>query len=119
MLFFAALFSVLLANPASAEFPSSTLRLTVEKPDGAYSTVRLHCDPAGGSHPDPMSACAEIAASNGDLGQLQQEPTACTMEFRPVVASARGSWAGQPVWFTREFSNPCTMAAATGSVFAF
>ena len=115
----AALFSVAFATPAFAQVPMSTLTLTLEVPEGGLSTVRLDCDPPGGSHPEPWTACDELATAGGDLAGLQDEPVACTMDFRPVTASARGVWDGEVVLWEQEFSNPCTLNAATGTVFAF
>ena len=114
-----ALLSVGFATPAGAEIPMSTVTLTIEAPQGGLSRVRLDCDPPGGSHPDSATACAEIAAAGGDLSQLEEQLVSCTMELRPVTASARGVWEGEVVLWQREYSNPCTMRAATGSVFDF
>jgi hypothetical protein len=44
---------------------------------------------------------------------------ACTMEYRPVIAVADGTWRGEPVAWEQEFSNPCTLRTSTGPVFQF
>ena len=52
-------------------------------------------------------------------GTAQQSPTSCTLEYRPVVARAHGSWHGKPVHWTQEFGNDCALRSATGAVFRF
>ena len=116
------LFSTVSAGTATADHrPSSRLSLTVEGPRGASTTVRLECRPAGGSHPTPRSACREIARAGGDFESLPGSPEmiACTMEYRPVTASARGRWNGERVRWQRQYPNPCTLLSATGVVFDF
>jgi len=100
------LFSTVSAGTATADHrPSSRLSLTVEGPRGASTTVRLECRPAGGSHPTPRSACREIARAGGDFESLPGSPEmiACTMEYRPVTASAR---AGTASGFAGSASTP-------------
>lgn len=100
--------------------PDTSLTLTVAALDGDAETVRLACEPAGGSHPNASSACAEIVAAQGDFDKLAtDEMTACTMEYQPVVAIVEGTWRGEPISWQREFSNGCTLRTATGTVFVF
>jgi hypothetical protein len=112
----ATLLSTILAGSASADRPWSRLTLTA----GA-TTVWLECHPAGGSHPDPKSACRAIRAAHGDFDSLPDSPTfvACTMEYRPVIASVRGTWHGHRVHWKHKYANPCTLRADTGVVFDF
>jgi len=102
----------------------TSLTLTVSAPDESaqvVEVVELECDPAGGSHPNAKSACVDLHMSHGDFDELaeHQEPASCTMEYRPVVAEATGTWHGEPVTWKQEFSNDCTLRTATGSVFLF
>ncbi|HEV7649118.1 MAG TPA: SSI family serine proteinase inhibitor [Actinophytocola sp.] len=117
----ATLLSTVLAGSASADRPWSMLTLTVAAPHGAGSTVHLQCHPAGGSHPNPESACRAVGTAHGDFDDLPGSPqfVACTMEYRPVTASARGSWHGRHVRWKHKFANPCTLRADTGVVFDF
>ena len=117
----ATLLATVLAGSASADHPWSALTLTVSPTHGAASTVYLRCRPAGGSHPNPEAACRAVADAHGDFDNLPHSPqfVACTMEYRPVIASARGSWHGHPVRWQHTFANPCTLRADTGVVFAF
>lgn len=99
----------------------TSLTLTISAPDGAAEMVELQCDPPGGTHPNAKSACVELHMSQGDFDELadHQEPASCTMEYRPVTAQAHGTWHGDPVHWTHDFGNACTLRTATGSVFQF
>jgi hypothetical protein len=104
--------------------PHTSLTLTLSVPEHADVSdvvVELKCDPAGGSHPNARAACEELHRSAGDFDALagHQEPMNCTMEYRPVIATAEGRWHGAPVSWSREFSNNCTLHTATGMVFLF
>jgi hypothetical protein len=105
----------------TADHRRSTLTLAVDGPHGTYTTVRLRCHPAGGSHPKPWRACGELAIAGGDFDNLPGDPAmiACTMEYRPVMATARGRWHGEHVHWQHQYPNPCTLLAATGVVFDF
>lgn len=104
---------------AVAETRPSGFTLMVHGPADVVQAVHLRCDPPGGSHPQPFTACAELADADGDFAQLENRPVMCTMELRPVTARARGEWQGEPVRWREKFSNPCMLRAATGSVFDF
>ncbi|OLF08962.1 SSI family serine proteinase inhibitor [Actinophytocola xanthii] len=119
LLALAASLSVVLAPTADAEPRTSTLTLAVLGPEGALHVVRLLCDPPGGTHPAPVRACRELAAAGGDFDELGREDGMCTMEYRPVVAVARGDWDGEPVRWRERFANPCLMSMGTGTVFDF
>ncbi len=102
--------------------PSLTaLSLTIAMPEGPATTVELRCEPTGGTHPNATDACAELLAAQGDFGALQsqQAPQACTMEYRPMTAVAKGTWQGRKVVWENEFSNACTLRTSTGTVFRF
>jgi hypothetical protein len=101
--------------------PDTSLTLTIAVLDGDTNSVELSCEPAGGSHPSADIACDELLAARGDFGDLpgDQQTTACTMEYRPVLAIAEGTWRGDQVSWEREFGNPCALHTATGTVFRF
>ncbi|MCT2582597.1 subtilase-type protease inhibitor [Actinophytocola gossypii] len=114
----AALLSTATAT-AAAEPGTSSVTLVVHAKAGTTDVARLQCEPAGGSHPDPDTACAELIAANGDFAELEGQQTMCTMELNPVTARANGVWDGETIDWQQEFSNPCVLIAATGSVFDF
>jgi subtilisin inhibitor-like len=98
------------------------LALTVRGPrDRGGETVLLECQPARGTHPHPKRACLELKVARGNFDHLPGNPelAACTMDFRPVVASVRGLWRGEWVSWQHRYPNPCTMRAETGVVFDF
>jgi hypothetical protein len=105
----------------AAASPETSLELTITDPKGDVEVSKLECDPPGGSHPSATSACWELHMARGVLDALadQQQPTNCTMEYRPMTAHAEGVWHGKPVEWTKKFSNDCTLHTATGTVFDF
>lgn len=108
------------SNATIAQRPQSRLTLTIKAPEGARTTVRLDCRPAGGSHPTPERACREVAAARGNLDHLSGSPdVACTMDYRPVVAVAEGRWLGERLRWEHQYPNPCTLLYRTGAVFDF
>lgn len=116
----AILLSIMPAGAAAEHHPKSVLTLTL-KARHAKDAVRLECRPAGGTHPHPRRACREIAAAHGDFDRLPGTPetVACTMEYRPVTATVRGTWRGERVRWQHTFPNPCTLRHDTGAVFDF
>lgn len=120
--------AVAFAPAALAEQPTRgsvwAYDLTVTDAHSAERSVTLHCSPAGsgGSHPSAADACAAIAEA-GSVGAVAGRGGACTMEYRPVTATADGrklSGSGPDTdRFTEEYSNPCTLQAAKGPVFDF
>ncbi len=121
----AALLSTVLTGGASAtpyhhhHHPSSVLYLTVAA-HGTSSTVRLRCHPEGGSHPSPWRACRAVTRARGDFDRLPgRRGMACTLDYRPVVASVRGMWHGARLHWRHRFGNACAMHVRTGAVFDF
>ena len=100
--------------------PLSTLTMTLTAPGGTPEVVVLECDPASGSHPNAKRACEELLAADGDFDDLRgNHQMNCTMEYRPVLATAHGVWDGEPLMWEQEFANNCTKLTATGAVFDF
>jgi len=99
---------------------TSYLSLAIVSPEGPVKVVTLECDPAGGTHPNSKAACADLATADGDLDQVVDDQlVACTLEYRPVTASAHGHWEGRPVTWNQEYPNDCTLTTDTGTVFRF
>lgn len=115
----AALLFTVGTTTAGAELRRSSFTLMIWGPGDESGHVHLRCDPHGGSHPDPLGACAALTAADGDFTALQTRPHACTMELRPVTAVAAGVWRGKPVHWQQEYSNPCVMHGATDPLFDF
>jgi hypothetical protein len=109
-----------IAPPPEAErVPSSTIVLTTSTADAGVRSVTLHCEPSGGSHPNPRGACDELLRSDGDVQGVQDSDALCTFEYRPVHVTAVGSWRGRHRSFDHVYANACVMRVDTGSVFQF
>jgi len=64
-------------------------------------TYTLDCRPAGGSHPDPLAACAAIdraARERGNPWKPVPEDAMCTQIYGgPATARVTGFWRGEQV----------------------
>ncbi|WP_329619132.1 SSI family serine proteinase inhibitor [Streptomyces sp. NBC_01255] len=124
----ATLLAVGLAPTATAVAPPPTedtrLHLTAARTQGeteAIGNVWLDC-PASDrpAHPHRKEACAALDAAAGDLDRLNTEPDAtCTAEYAPVTLTARGTYKGRTVDWTKTYGNNCEATVATGAVFSF
>ncbi|MFE7513525.1 subtilase-type protease inhibitor [Streptomyces sp. NPDC057540] len=107
-------------------YPPSALVLTLgqgDNPDTArvVRAVTLSCAPTpGGTHPGAASACAELAATGGDLGALtvRSGGRPCTREWAPVTVTGDGVWQGRRVSWSETYANACVQHARTASVAA-
>ncbi|HZF91720.1 subtilase-type protease inhibitor [Streptomyces sp.] len=113
------------AAPATLYAPSA-LVLTVGHGETATGVtperaVTLSCAPRpSGTHPDPVSACAELRRVGGDFTALESESgIVCTRQYDPVVVTVDGVWQGRRVSYERTFANECVMNASATSVYAF
>jgi hypothetical protein len=106
-----------------ADYARSVMTLSVndgETYDPATArSVKLTCDPAGGTHPDPKTACKQLDGVNGDFAKLDVNPGPCFLIYKPVTATAKGFWRGTTVDFQQTYANSCVLARQTGAVFAF
>jgi hypothetical protein len=102
------------AQPAGTSF-----ELSMQTADRSTGAVSLRCQPASGTHPKPVHACAELAAVNGHFERLHPRPLACTLIYQPVDVSADGHWRGKRRTFTATFANPCLAAVGTNGIFDF
>lgn len=118
-----------LAAPATAPaslYAPSALVLTVGHGDSAATAtplraVTLSCAPtASGTHPAPVSACAELRGVGGDFEALTaRDDVLCTKEYDPVVVTVDGVWQGKRVSYERTFANQCVKSSYLTSVFSF
>lgn len=107
-------------------YPPSSLVLSVAPGEDATAVatraVTLSCQPkAGGSHPAPTAACAELGVTGADFAHMTEsaDGSFCTREYDPVTVVAQGVWEGRNVSFTHTFGNSCLQQAARGTVFHF
>lgn len=117
-----------LAPAATAAAPSPSedtrIQLTAARTEGGTEVtgfVWLDC-PAGDrpAHPHREEACAALDAAGGDFDRLPGEPNgSCTAEYAPVTLTARGTYRGRTVDWTRTYGNNCEATVKTGPVFHF
>jgi Subtilisin inhibitor-like len=100
-------------SPARAVGPT---RLEVRGPGGAVS---LTCDPAGGTHPDPAGACADVAAAGGAIERIPPLSLFCPTYVDPTPISVTGFWRGVPVSFSSVETNPVCARISHGRVFFY
>jgi Subtilisin inhibitor-like len=80
--------------------PAGGTDLTIVINNGSSPTLmwRLTCDPPGGTHPDPKSACRALEANGAVALPPVPEDKACTQIYGgPETATITGTWQGQPV----------------------
>jgi hypothetical protein len=108
------------AEARLAHAPSALL-LTISDPVAGARTTELFCDPPGGSHPAAGAACPDHSRAGGPIDEQPGDSRHpyCPMMYRPVTASAKGNWRGQPVTFTSTYPNGCVLTQRTGPVFQF
>ncbi|MFE5915178.1 subtilase-type protease inhibitor [Streptomyces wedmorensis] len=113
------------ASPASLYAPSALVLAVGEGDSPETATivraVTLSCAPVpGGTHPSPESACAELAATGGDLGALTvlAGGRPCTREWAPVTVTGDGVWQGRRVSWSETYGNACELRARTAAVAA-
>jgi hypothetical protein len=110
------------ASAASAAPVATQLTLTIATGESPTPVVRravLRCNPAGGSHPRPVAACAALRKVDGNLAKLNVTGGVCTMEYVPRTVTATGTWSGRQVRFQHTYGNPCVMRNQAGPVFRF
>ena len=111
------------AHAREEGWPRSVFRLTVtesENPDPSTArSVVLTCLPAGGTHPDPDTACRQLEEVDGYFELLNVDPGACILIYQPVTATADGYWEGRTVTYQEIFPNECVMLRQTGAVFDY
>jgi Subtilisin inhibitor-like len=80
--------------------PKGESRLVVEvrdTPDGEPVRWTLEDDPPGGDHPDPVGACAALAAAEDPFSPVPAGVRCAQVWSGPEVAVISGTWRGRPV----------------------
>ncbi|WP_020666218.1 SSI family serine proteinase inhibitor [Amycolatopsis nigrescens] len=104
---------------APAQPADTSLSFSMNRDNGATSSVSLSCEPSGGSHPTSDAACETLKKVNGDFSRLPVAERACVLIYAPVNVEVTGSWRGKPVSFQREYPNTCVASAESTDVFTF
>jgi Subtilisin inhibitor-like len=89
--------------------PTTELTIVVDLGQGGTPTTwRLTCDPAGGSHPDPVGACQALEVNGASALPPVPKDRACTMIYGgPERATVTGTWNGRDVASTFSRTNGC------------
>lgn len=97
-------------SPSSAS-DGTALTITVrESPQSAPQTWTLTCDPSGGTHPDPVAACAQLAALPTPFAPTPKG-LACTQIYGgPQTATVTGTYRGRPVNATFSRTDGCEIS---------
>ncbi|WP_225804395.1 subtilase-type protease inhibitor [Streptomyces sp. NK15101] len=119
------------ARTDSLYAPSAVVLSIGKGADASTATVlravTLSCAPtAGGTHPAPEAACAELKSTSldGSFDGLLASPNPdqmCPQHFDPVTINVDGVWEGTRTSWQYTFANACTMGATlnSGAAFAF
>ncbi|GAA4599911.1 hypothetical protein BJY16_003260 [Actinoplanes octamycinicus] len=106
------------AVPVKAD-TGSRLVLTYAAGAGYATAVKLTCDPAGGGHPKPAQACAQLTRAGADPARIKPADRYCFLLYKPITARLAGTWRGRSVTWTHTYGNSCEMNRATGVLFDF
>ena len=105
------------AGPAALQLTITPLSSGPGVP-GVLMSVTLTCGPAGGTHPYPEQACADIAAANGSIAAVPPRAgLGCLALWQPVEISASGIWGGKVVAFKETQANVGCARISHGYVF--
>jgi hypothetical protein len=86
-------------EPATPAEPGSTdLTIVVRDGSGKTSTWRLTCDPTGGTHPDPKTACRVLRANGAAALPAVPKDKVCAQIYAgPETATITGTWQGNKI----------------------
>ncbi|HEU4909899.1 MAG TPA: SSI family serine proteinase inhibitor [Propionibacteriaceae bacterium] len=87
------------ASTATPAEPGSTdLTIVVRDGSGKTSTWRLTCDPTGGTHPDPKTACRVLRANGAAALPAVPKDKVCAQIYGgPETATITGTWRGNKI----------------------
>jgi Subtilisin inhibitor-like len=87
------------ASSGTPAAPGSTdLTIVVRDGSGKTSTWRLMCDPPGGTHPDPKTACRVLEANGAAALPPVSKDKVCTQIYGgPETATITGTWHGNNI----------------------
>ena len=84
------------ATPAESE--DTDLTIVVRDGSGKTSTWRLTCEPPGGTHPHPDTACRVLEANGAAALPPVPKDKVCTQIYGgPETATITGTWQGKRV----------------------
>jgi hypothetical protein len=90
---------------------ATELTITLDDGAGGKRTVQLRCDPAGGDHTDPQTACDVLERAGKRALPAVPKDQICTQIYGgPQTARITGTWRGTPVDATLSRTNGCEIA---------
>ena len=86
------------ASASPAELAGTDLTIVIRDGAGKTSTWRLTCDPPGGSHPDPTTACRALETNGAAALPPVPKDKVCTQIYGgPETATITGTWQGKKI----------------------
>ncbi len=109
---------VVLSGCATGSEPAPTptagltqLTLSVDDGNGSVTESTLTCDPAGGTHASPDTACdALVAHASTALPPVPRDRMCTEVWGGPQTARLTGTWRGQPVTTGFARTNGCEIS---------
>lgn len=99
------------ADPTSSPSPATQLQIEVLPAPGAEPLRwTLTCDPAGGDHPAPEQACADLAEAEEPFAPIPDDVVCTEVYGGPQTATVRGTYRGEPVDLELARTNGCEIA---------
>jgi hypothetical protein len=93
--------------PSVASGPAQ-LSILLDDGSGVRTTWTLTCEPAGGTHPRPVGACAVLGARGATAFPAPPADAICTEQYGgPQKARITGTWRGSPVSTELSLENGC------------
>ncbi|HET9649029.1 MAG TPA: SSI family serine proteinase inhibitor [Microlunatus sp.] len=96
-------------TPAAPSASTAQLSISVDMGQGGAPTEwKLTCNPAGGTHPDPVGACQALEVNGAAALPPVSKDRACTMIYGgPQRATVTGTIDGERVMSTFTRTNGC------------
>lgn len=100
------------AAPAPSAAAGETALVVSFRPDAgvAASVTTLTCEPPGGDHPDPPTACADLAAELEPFAPIPGDSLCTELYGGSQQATVRGTYRGQEVALDLSRTDGCTTA---------
>jgi hypothetical protein len=99
--------------------PGANFTISYSGNGGGTKSVKLECDPPGGTHPKAAEACAVLEAAGGNLFAIEPAHNACFLVYSPVTVEVHGKWHGWQTSMQFSYGNSCEMKRALGVIVDF
>jgi hypothetical protein len=86
---------------------------------GAVREWRLHCDLAGGTHPDPEEACEQLLGLDDPFAPTPGDAVCTEIYGGPAVAEVEGLYRGETIDAKFSRTNGCEIARWDRHAFLF